>query len=420
MAQSSSFTVSYSGSVKSYTLAAGTWLITLVGAGGGGNWSGSYSSANGSAGGRIQQRVKFTADTTVYVVVGGAGSTGGSGGYNGGGNSSGGSSSSGGGATHVANKTGLITSLTTSNLYCVAAGGGGAGGIPWLYDGESYSSSNRCTNGSTWNSSYTNGSSNAGAAAATSSNKWICDGKTFYGGGGGAGVPGGGSYSTYGSSWASKRGYGGKNYVKTGTFGNATLTSVANSQSAGAAKQTNGSATFTFESPAMSSPTTATINTSCYKYLYLRWSGQTGTISSYNIQIAVNGNTSNPISTSTANGYLNYDISGYAAGTTFSFRVQANGVSTWSGWSSTSTRKSINTAGSLKASDINNAQDVAAAMVTPLGGTFSKAAVTAGNKIARTKIADMATYANGRWSISLSINSTKPIASEWQALLNRL
>jgi len=54
MAQTSSFTVSYSGSVKSYTLAAGTWLITLKGAGGGGNYYYSSSiSSYGSVGGQV-------------------------------------------------------------------------------------------------------------------------------------------------------------------------------------------------------------------------------------------------------------------------------------------------------------------------------------------------------------------------------
>ena len=95
-------------------------------------------------------------------------------------------------------------------------------------------------------------------------------------------------------------------------------------------------------------------------------------------------------------------------------------MSTWSDWSSTSTRKNIGTSGLLKVSDINNAQDVATAMVTPLGGTFSKSTLSVGSKIAITKISDIKTYVNGRWSISLNIDSTKPIASEWQALLNRL
>lgn len=421
MAQSSSFDVAYSGSIKSYTLAAGTWLITLKGAGGGGNYEYGWTDANewvsayGSKGGYVQQRVNFTSDTKIYVVVGGAGSVGGSGGYNGGGASSGGNGGSGGGATHVATASGLITALSTSQLYCVAAGGGGAGGTPWLWDQEAPTVNLRCRDGQTYNSSYTNGSSNAGAKAMTSFNKWVYDGMTFYGGGGGAGVPGGGTYSTYGGGWENKCGYGGKNYINTSKG-----TSVSNSYTKGASYQTNGSASFTFEVPAISSPTTATINTACYKYLYLRWSGQTGSPTSYNIQIAVNGNTSSPISTSTTGSSLNYDISSYAAGTTFQFRVQSNGVSTWSDWSSTSTRKNIGTSGLLKVSDINNAQDVATAMVTPLGGTFSKSTLSAGSKIAITKISDIKTYVNGRWNISLNVDSTKPIASEWQALLNRL
>lgn len=417
MAQSSSFSVSYSGSIKSYTLAAGTWLITLKGAGGGGNYVYDTSrgiSSRGSTGGYVQQRVTFSSDTTVYVVVGGAGTTGGSGGYNGGGASSGGGAGSGGGATHVAIKTGLITALSNSDFYCVAAGGGGGGGSPWLWDGENPDSGLRCRDGQTYNSSYVNGTSKAGAKASSTYEQWIFE-TTFYGGGGGAGVPGGGSSSAWsGDNWKKKCGYGGKNYINTNRG-----TSVTNNYTGGASYQSNGSATFTLESLAVSSPSTVKINTSCYKYLYLRWSGQTGNPSSYNIQIAVNGNTSSPISTSTTNSYLNYDISGYAAGSTFSFRVQSNGASSYSGWSSTSTRKSINRAGTIKASDINNAQDVAVAMVTPIGGTFTKSTVTAGNKIASTKVTDMANYANGRWGTSLSISS-KPVATEWQSLLDRL
>ena len=59
MAQSSSFDVAYSGSIKSYTLAAGTWLITLKGAGGGGNYEYGWTDANewvsayGSKGGYV-------------------------------------------------------------------------------------------------------------------------------------------------------------------------------------------------------------------------------------------------------------------------------------------------------------------------------------------------------------------------------
>ena len=420
MAQSSSFTVSYSGSIKSYTLAAGTWLITLKGAGGGGNYnygttaSGETVSSYGSKGGYVQQRVKFTSDTTVYVVVGGAGNTGGSGGYNGGGASSGGGGGSGGGATHVAIKSGLITALNNSDFYCVAAGGGGGGGSPWLWDGENPDSRLKCRNGQTYNSSYVNGTNKAGAKASSTYEEYIFN-TTFYGGGGGAGVPGGGSSSAWsGTDWKKKCGYGGKNYINTNRG-----TSVTNNYTGGASYQTNGSATFTFEKSAISSPTTVKINTSCYKYLYLRWSGQTGSPSSYNIQIAVNGNTSSPISKSTTSSHLNYDISSYAAGTTFSFRVQSNGVSSYSEWSSTSTRKSIDSSGALKASDINNAQDVAVAMVTPLGGTFTKSAVTAGNKIKSAKVTDIATYVNGRWGTTLSI-SDKPKATEWQSLLDRL
>lgn len=284
MAQTSSFTVSYSGSVKSYTLAAGTWLITLVGAGGGGNYYYNSSiSSYGSVGGKVEQRVKFSTDTTVYVVVGGAGTTGGSGGYNGGGRSVGGGGGSGGGATHVANKTGLITALTTSNLYCAAAGGGGGGGSPWLWDWENPDEDLKCPNGSTWSSSYTNGSSNAGKSAQSYYEEWIYE-TDFYSGAGGAGVPGGGSRLEWNQSeHGNKRGYGGQSYCKTGTFGNATLTKVSCTNNKGSSRQSHGSATFTFEAPALSSPTTAKINTSCYKYLYLRWSGQTGSPTSYNI-----------------------------------------------------------------------------------------------------------------------------------------
>ena len=119
--------------------------------------------AQGSGyGGYSRGEIYLTKDTTLYVVVGGKSgpsrgyiyyvnttSYGGAGGYNGGGTGgSGGYYASGnytctggqggGGATHIATKSGLLSSLSTSreDIIIVSGGGGGSGGAGYCGGGH--------------------------------------------------------------------------------------------------------------------------------------------------------------------------------------------------------------------------------------------------------------------------------------------
>ena len=123
---------SYTGSVQTVTLKAGTHKLEVWGAQGG-SYNTSYY---GGKGGYSYGTLTLTEDTTAYINIGGQGgsvsssTTGGTGGNNGGGTGGNGSSSSkgiagsgGGGATDIR--------LNQDSLYArviVAGGGGGAGG----------------------------------------------------------------------------------------------------------------------------------------------------------------------------------------------------------------------------------------------------------------------------------------------------
>ena len=123
---------SYTGSVQTVTLKAGTHKLEVWGAQGG-SYNTSYY---GGKGGYSYGTLTLTEDATAYINIGGQGgsvsssTTGGTGGNNGGGTGGNGSSSSkgiagsgGGGATDIR--------LKQDNLYArviVAGGGGGAGG----------------------------------------------------------------------------------------------------------------------------------------------------------------------------------------------------------------------------------------------------------------------------------------------------
>ena len=99
---------------------------------------GSASSGRGGFGGYTTGLAYLTKGTKLYINVGGQGANGTAvntkyqGGYNGGGSGKGGSnyiSAGGGGATHIAVKSGLLSTLETSlqDVLIVAGGGGGAG-----------------------------------------------------------------------------------------------------------------------------------------------------------------------------------------------------------------------------------------------------------------------------------------------------
>ena len=118
----------YTGGVQSVILPRGTYKLEAWGAQGGKDAT--YYPGHG---GYTTATYTITADTTVYIVVGGVGASsacGTGGGYNGGGNAGAyGSSGAGGGATHFATATGTLASLksNTGAVLIVAGGGGGAG-----------------------------------------------------------------------------------------------------------------------------------------------------------------------------------------------------------------------------------------------------------------------------------------------------
>ena len=129
----------YTGNIQSFIVpVSGTYKLEVYGAQGG-KCSNVYDNCTNSKGGYSYGSKTLTKDSTLYVVVGGAGTdvetnqagnTTISGGYNGGG--SGGSGpyykgASGGGATHIATSTGLLSSLSsnTSAILIVAGGAGG-------------------------------------------------------------------------------------------------------------------------------------------------------------------------------------------------------------------------------------------------------------------------------------------------------
>ena len=120
---------SYTGSIQTFTApVAGTYKLTVYGAKGGGN-GGYGDTVGGGLGGYSYGNVLLTKGQTLYVVVGSrpeSVSTEHSGGYNGGATATCGG---GGGATHIAKRTGLLSSLSSykSDILIVAGGGGGAG-----------------------------------------------------------------------------------------------------------------------------------------------------------------------------------------------------------------------------------------------------------------------------------------------------
>ena len=121
------WTFEYTGGAQSVVLPIdGKYEFEVWGASGGGDAAGV-----GGKGGYAKGTKTMSKGQTVYVYVGGAGADGGhgsGGGYNGGGNpGSYGYSGGGGGATHMATASGLLSSVSDSNLIIAAGGGGGAG-----------------------------------------------------------------------------------------------------------------------------------------------------------------------------------------------------------------------------------------------------------------------------------------------------
>ena len=122
-------TFEYTGGVQEINLKPGVYEIECWGANGGASYGSGYEGKGGYSKGMLN----LTSTTTLYISVGGHGTTGYAqpGGWNGGGSLGfyGGGEGSGGGATHVATKTGVLSSLQSSqsDVVIVAGGGGGAG-----------------------------------------------------------------------------------------------------------------------------------------------------------------------------------------------------------------------------------------------------------------------------------------------------
>lgn len=107
----------YTGGIQTFTApVAGTYKLVCYGAQGG-----TYRNVGGY-GGYAYGNVALSKGQTIYVVVGGVP-------YNGGGNCTGAYASKGGGATHMAKRTGLLSTLNSyrSDVIIVAGGGGGGG-----------------------------------------------------------------------------------------------------------------------------------------------------------------------------------------------------------------------------------------------------------------------------------------------------
>ena len=131
----------WTGNIRSVVLPKGTYTLEVWGAQGGTGKAGSLVAGDvGGKGGYSKGTLTLTAETTIYIVIGGRGTDGyGSGnpiyygGYNGGGTARGdcdsnGPAGSGGGATHIATASGLLSALNGNRNAVLIVGGGGGGG----------------------------------------------------------------------------------------------------------------------------------------------------------------------------------------------------------------------------------------------------------------------------------------------------
>ncbi|MCQ2286296.1 MAG: T9SS type A sorting domain-containing protein [Bacteroidales bacterium] len=205
-------TFTHTGSAQTWLVpSTGTYTLKAWGAQGGkGGASYSYTAGTGGKGGYVSGDISLTANSTLYIYVGGKGGDavdypscpycdGGNGGYGGGGGGSGGwcSSNAGGGG----GGGGFSMVMLNNNALLVAGGGGGAGGG---------SSSGGSQHGSGGDGGY-GGGLNAGAGMPSSGNGYNGYGGTQSSGGsaGSSGLSGGHFYG--GGAY----GYGG-----TGNSGN--------------------------------------------------------------------------------------------------------------------------------------------------------------------------------------------------------
>lgn len=236
---------SYNGTVQSFTAPkAGSYILEVWGAQGG---------KSGGKGGYAKGTISLTASKVIYVAVGAQGNTNGSKAYNGGGAGNGGGyAGDGGGATHMAYRTGVLSSLASyqSQVIIVAGGGGGtseqghAGGTgggtnggeaasTGLYHG--YGGTQSAGGGCVGNYGKSGSFGQGGDAETLSS----CSNTRYYGAGGGGGwYGGGGGGFQCTSSNGDGGGGGGSGYLNTTYLSS---TSMSNGQRTG-----NGYATITY------------------------------------------------------------------------------------------------------------------------------------------------------------------------------
>ena len=201
------FEYDYTGSVQTFTApVSGTYQLEVWGAQGG---------SSGGVGGYSIGTVYLTENQVLYINVGGAGN-GTKGGYNGGGTALTGGYG-GGAATHIATKSGLLSTLSSNidNVLIVAGGGGGngasgaggsAGGISGSkgVDGEcsnkAGSGGTQTAGGACVDTSYSNKGSFGAGGAGKGGNNGGAGGAGLYGGASGTGggcYGGGGGGSSY-------------------------------------------------------------------------------------------------------------------------------------------------------------------------------------------------------------------------------
>ncbi|MBR3762635.1 MAG: InlB B-repeat-containing protein [Lachnospiraceae bacterium] len=219
----------YTGGVQSFTApVTGTYQLEVWGAQGGN--AGFYEYANGGLGGYSKGNVSLSAGQTIYVVVGGQGglaqmdtSIGNEyhtvfGGYNGGatgvnswqGQATWSIGAGGGGATHIGTFNNTLSGHgSTSGLYIVAGGGGGASlRYGWEDDGTGVEEFHAGGTGGG-----TNGGVNSDNHIGGTQSSAAEGGGFGYGGKTGASGGGGGLYGGGGTSWAGCSGSGGSGYI---------------------------------------------------------------------------------------------------------------------------------------------------------------------------------------------------------------
>ena len=222
---------SYTGSVQTFTVPSGctgTYKLEVWGAqggaGGGGNCRVNGDRGRGGYGGYSSGNISLTADSTLYIAIGGAGGASGGAGWNGGGGGS--YNGGGGGATHIATTNrGVLSSYNSyrSEVLIVAGGGGGT----------------NCDNSTGGNGGGSNGTASNSAGCGAIGGATQTSGYAFGQGGSGKSGGGGGWYGANAgggcSGYWDSGGGGGSGYIGGVTDG---TTSTSTRSGHGAAKIT--------------------------------------------------------------------------------------------------------------------------------------------------------------------------------------